>query len=240
MYYSTLRSEKTKLFSFGWCLFGIAGAVLIPPFVLLLSDAPIGKMENEIVVAILQMLYLGQLGVVVIGATYFGQEYSDSALRTTLLAVPARLKLLCVKTIILAIVVICTGIISSILCLLIVFLENDFELTASLIKCLVVNTSLVICSWLQLAWISASLSIIIKSFAIPIAVMFSLILGLGQMLFSILEITKYTPVLVTMNLFLLPINNVFLGKATGLLIQLLWGLIFATISALLFSNRDVR
>lgn len=240
MEYSMLCSEKTKLFSFGWCLLGIAGAILIPPIVLFLSDAPIGNTENEIVVTILKKLYLGQLGVAVIGATYFGQEYSNSTLRTTLLAVPARLKLLCAKTILLVIVVISTCNISSILCLIIVSFQNNIELTLSLIKNLLINTLLVTCSWLHLAWISASLSVIMKSFAVPVAIMISLILGLSEMIFSVLEIIKYTPVLATMNLFLLSTNPIFLGKSLGLLIQFFWGGIFATIAALSFSHRDVH
>ncbi|MNZ82720.1 hypothetical protein D3C78_1014250 [compost metagenome] len=95
-------------------------------------------------------------------------------------------------------------------------------------------------SWIQLAWITSALSIMTKSLIAPIAIMFPLILGLSQMLFMISQLAKFLPDLATMNLFSIPAVNVFLDKWSGLAVQFSWAVLLLTISAWLFSNRNVR
>ncbi|WHX48528.1 hypothetical protein QNH46_21055 [Paenibacillus woosongensis] len=111
--YAALRSEKTKFFSYGWCVLGVVGAIIIPLLYLLTSDTPKIGREQEILSLCLQALYLGQPGIIVASAGYFGQEYSHAALRTTLLTQPSRLKLLCAKFVNIAMFVVFTGVYST-------------------------------------------------------------------------------------------------------------------------------
>ncbi|AVK84695.1 ABC transporter permease [Lysinibacillus sp. B2A1] len=238
--YASLRSEKTKFFSFGWCILGVIGAIIVPLLFLLTSDTPKIGREKEILSLCLQALYLGQLGIIVASASYFGQEYSHSVLRTTLLTQPSRLKLLCAKFVNITIIIVFTGIVSSVLSLLVLFFQHDLEWTGSLMIRLLGSTSLGILSWIQLAWITSALSIMTKSLIAPIAIMFPLILGLSQMLFTISQLAKFLPTLATLNLFSIPALNTLLDKWSGLAVQFSWAVLFLIISSWLFSYRNVR
>lgn len=238
--YSVLRSEKIKFFSYGWCILGVIGAIIVPLLVLISSDTPKIGTEQDILSVYLQVLYLGQLGIVVASAAYVGQEYSHSALRTTLLTQPSRLKLLCIKLVNIAIIVVFTGIVSSVLSLIVLFFQHDMEWTGSLMIRLLGSISLSILSWIQLAWITSAVSIMTKSLIAPIAIMLPLILGLSQMLFAISQLAKFLPDLATMNLFSIPAVNIYLDKWSGLAVQFSWVVLLITISAWLFSNRSVR
>ncbi|MFD3261626.1 ABC transporter permease [Paenibacillus lentus] len=238
--YAALRSEKTKFFSFGWCILGVFGAIIVPLLYLLTSDTPKIGREQEILSLCLQALYLGQPGIIVASAGYFGQEYSHSALRTTLLTQPSRLKLLCAKFVNNAIIVVFAGIVSSVLSLIVLFFQHDMEWTGSFMIRLLGSISLGILSWIQLAWITSALSIMTKSLIAPIAIMLPLVLGLGHMLFAISQSAKFLPTLATMNLFSIPAVNIFLDKWSGLAVQFSWVVLLLTISAWLFSHRNVR
>ncbi|WII36543.1 ABC transporter permease [Paenibacillus thiaminolyticus] len=238
--YAALRSEKTKFFSFGWCILGVIGAIIVPLLFLLTSDTPQIGREKDILSLCLQALYLGQPGIIVASAGYFGQEYSHSALRTTLLTQPSRLKLLCAKFVNITIVVIFTGIASSVLSIIILFFQHDMEWTGSLMMRLLGSISLVILNWIQLAWITSALSIMTKSLIAPIAIMLPLILGLSHMLFAISQLAKFLPTLAAMNLFSIPAVHIYLDIWSGLAVQFSWVLLLLTISAWLFSYRSVR
>ncbi|MGE7674006.1 ABC transporter permease [Lysinibacillus sp. NPDC094403] len=238
--FAALRSEKTKFFSFGWCIVGVMGAIIVPLLFLLTSDTPKIGREKEILSLCLQALYLGQLGIIFASASYFGQEYSNSALRTTLLTQPSRLKLLCAKFVNITIVVVLTGIVSSGLSLLVLFIQYDMEWTGTLMIRLLGSISLGMLSWIQLAWITSALSIMTKSLIAPTAIMFPLILGLSQLLFTISQLAKFLPTLATLNLFSIPAVNTLLDKWSGLVVQFSWVVLLLPISAWLFSYRNVR
>lgn len=238
--YTALRSEKTKFFSFGWCILGVIGAIIVPLLFLLTSDTPKAGSEKEILSLCLQALYLGHPGIIVASAGCFGQEYSHSALRTTLLTQPSRLTLFCVKFVNITTIVVFTGIVSIVLSLLVLFFQHDMEWTGTLIIRLLGSISLPILSWIQLAWITSALSIITKSLIAPIAIMLPLILGLSQMFFAISQLAKFLPTLATLNLFSIPEVNTLLDKWSGLAVQFSWVVLLLTISAWVFLYRNVR
>ncbi|WP_036695728.1 ABC transporter permease [Paenibacillus taiwanensis] len=238
--YAALRSEKTKFFSFNWCIIGVLGAIIVPLLFLLTSDTPKIGRESEILSFSLQALYLGQLGIIVASAGYFGQEYSHSALRTTLLTQPSRLKLLFAKFVNITLIAVCTGIVSSVLGLTVLFFQQDMEWTSSLMVQFFGSISLGLLSWIQLGLVTSALSIMTKSLIAPIAIMFPLILGLSQMLFSISQLAKFLPTLATMNLFSIPAVTSFLDKWSGLAVQFFWVVLLLIISAWLFAHRNVR
>ena len=69
--------------------------------------------------------------------------------------------------------------------------------------------------------------------------MFSLILGLSQMLFAMTAFAKYLPDLATMNLFSTH-TTTLLNGSQGLLVQSIWSLFLSLISFGLIQYRDVR
>ncbi|WP_019637689.1 ABC transporter permease [Paenibacillus fonticola] len=238
--YAALCSEKTKFFSYGWCVLGAVGAIIVPLLYLLTSDTPKVGQEQEILSLCLQALYLGHPAIIVASAGYFGQEYSHAALRTTLLTQPSRLKLLCSKFINMTIIVVFTGIVSSVLGLIVLYFQHDMEWTGTFIVRVFGSISLVLLSWIQLAWITSALSIITKSLIAPVAIMLPLALGLSHMLFSFFQLAKFLPTLATMNLFSISAINIYLDKWSGLAVQFSWVVLLLMISAWLFSYRNVR
>ncbi|WP_010098036.1 ABC transporter membrane protein [Ornithinibacillus scapharcae] len=237
--YAVLRSENTKFFTYVWCVLGIMGANFVPILYLLISDT--SKMVGEGILSLcLQALYLGQLGIVVASAGYFGQEYAHSALRTTLLTQPARIKLLCTKFMNITIIVVITGVISSILSFIVLSFQHDIDWTSGHMLEVIGSVSLGLLSWTLLAWIVSTLSIMTKSMIIPIAIMLPLIVGLGEMLFIISKVAKFLPTLATMNLFYIPTVSIYLDKWLGLVVQFSWAVLLVAISAWLFLYRNVR
>ncbi|MDQ0232891.1 ABC transporter permease [Metabacillus malikii] len=238
--YAALRSEKTKFFTFGWCVLGIIGATIIPLLFLIISDIPNIEGEKGVLYLCLQALYLGQLGIVIASAAYFGQEYSHSALRTTLLTQPSRKKVLFMKFLNVTLIVVFTGIVSSVLGLIVLSFQHDIEWTSALMLKLLGSVSLGILSWIQIAWIASTISIMTKSMITAISIMLPLIIGLGQMLFMLSESAKFLPTLATMNLFTIPEVTIYLDKWSGLVVQSSWAILLVAISAWLFLYRSVR
>ena len=96
---TAIRSEWIKFFSYQWCAFGAIGTVVIAPFILSISGVGNGQIvtANSLIDAGLRNLFLSQAGVVIIAASFLGQEFSNAYLRTTLLTIPSRIKLVCLK-----------------------------------------------------------------------------------------------------------------------------------------------
>lgn len=238
--YTVLRSEIMKFFSFGWCMLGIIGANLIPIIFLLTSSTPITGEKEGVLSLFLQSLYLGQLGVIVASASYFGQEYTQSVLRTTLLTQPYRIKLLFTKFVNITAIIVFAGIISSLLGLFVSFLQHDLEWTNSFGLRLLKSVSLAMLSWILLAWITSALSIITKSLITPIAIMLPLILGLSQVLLQVFQVAKYLPTLAAMNIYTVASAGIYLDEGLGLGVQLLWAMVLIGIANWLFAWRGVR
>lgn len=237
-----LRSELTKFFSYPWSILGLIGAVLTAPIALFfMSMSNESNLQASDVLALcLRTLYLGQVGVVVAAAGFWGQEYSQSCIRTTFLAVPSRGKVIAAKWIVLSISVMLAGVISVLLNPVVASLGFNSELTLNMAIKYMANAAPAIFSWVQMAFITSCLSILTKSLVAPIAVMISLILGLSQMLFSISVLAKYLPDLAVMNLFLATGTATFLDKWLGIAVQFAWVVLFGTAAAWLTSHRDVR
>lgn len=242
MFRNILRSEMIKFFSYNWCFFGVLGTILIAPLVLLFSGTGMGHSlaTKEVLSASLRNLFLSQAGLVIVAASFFGQEYSHSYLRTTLLTIPSRMKLIVSKLILLTIIIWIIGLISSIGCLVIGIIQYNSILTLPIVIDFMTKVAMAMLSWTLIAWITASLTIITKSQILPIAVMFSLILGLSQLLFAVSKIAKYLPDLATMNLFFTTNVATLLSGYQGLLVQLVWTLLLCSIAFGLIQYRDVR
>lgn len=237
-----LQSEIIKFFSYNWCLFGMIGTILIAPLILFFSGAGNDQslVNNEILSISLRNLFLSQAGLVIIAASFFGQEYSNSYLRTTLLTIPARIKFVTAKIFLLTVIVWLIGLISSLICLGVGIIQFNSAFTLPLILDFLIKVTIAMLSWTLITWITVFLTIITKSQILPIAIMFSLILGLSQMLFAMTVFAKYLPDLATMNLFFTSHTTTLLNGSQGLFVQAIWSLFLSLISFGLIQYRDVR
>jgi hypothetical protein len=237
-----LRSELIKFFSYSWCFWGVLGTIFVAPLILFFSGT--GNVQtlttSDLLVASLRNLFLSQAGLAIVAASFFGQEYSHAYLRTSLLAIPARMKLALSKMILLVLIVFGVGLISSLMCLGISLIQYKAILTFSIVSKFMIKVGIGMLSWLLITWLTAALTIVTKSQIIPMAVMFPLILGLSQMLLLMTKFAKYLPDLATMNLFLSGNAKIFLTGYQGLGIQLIWTVCFFILALGLFQYRDVR
>lgn len=240
MSYANLRSELTKFNSSGWCIAGIAGAILIPPLLVLSNFLATNVETKNLLTSSLLPLYYGQLGIALAGAFFWGQEYQNHTLQTTLLSIPSRKKMISVKLLLLTIIVTLAGLISSGLCLLVTYFHYNFILTMPLFIEFMEHVGLILLSWIQISWITSGIAMISTSVIIPISLLLPLILGMSQMLFSFLNLAKYLPDLATLNLFLPTPSPTFLNLEIGLLVQFIWVLVCLIPALRLTMTRDVR
>ncbi|MGO2742329.1 MAG: ABC transporter permease [Pseudolactococcus laudensis] len=210
----------------------------------MLSFSGVGNGEilttNSLLSASLRNLFLSQAGLVIIAASFFGQEFSNAYLRTTLLTIPSRMKLVISKILVLSIIVLGIGIISNLICLGIIIGQYQRILTFPLVNNFLTQVMIAMLSWLFITWLTASLILVTKSQTIPIAIMFSLILGLSQMFAALTKFAKYLPDLATMNLFFSNHAPNLLNGYQGLLVQFFWTLNCFIIGLLLIHYQDVR
>lgn len=115
-----VRSEWTKLWSLrstGWTL--LTAFVLSVGSSAVVSWALVTERQNQpsnlsgpldVTGASLSGLLVGQLPIAVLGVLVISGEYSTGSIRTTLVAVPARLRLLMAKGVVLTVVAFVTGI----------------------------------------------------------------------------------------------------------------------------------
>ncbi|MGM0125187.1 hypothetical protein IGI37_002585 [Enterococcus sp. AZ194] len=237
-----IQSEFIKFISFKGALFGFLSAIFLP--VALLIFAIIGNKEASsahLLGISLHCLYLGQLAIISSTASYVGQEYLNSALRTTLLSTPQRFKLIVAKQSLLFFVSSSSAILSGLFCLIVLGLNFPAIGTVSI---LLSNYSKymipIVCSWSMLGVFAGNLVLITKSFICPIALFFPLILGANKMLLSFSESMRFLPDLATMNLFQVESQALYLEPAFGLFVQGLWGVIGLSLAIFLFKKRTVR
>jgi len=239
-----IRSEWSKFRSYPWCTVGIIGAILTAPIVLLVMGANIsGGTElsvQDVISQCMRALFLGQAGIVIAAAGFFGQEYEQSCLRTTFLAVPKRIKTIGAKWIILAMIVVLSGMISGLVSLAVCIIQYNCDITFRLVAEFMVGVALAMISWAQMAWISAGLSMLTKTLITPIAIILPLVFSLSQMLYSLFKPAKFLPDLAAINLFLIPKTTNFLDVWPGITVQFAWVVLFGVTAVWLTLRRDVR
>lgn len=242
MFRYVLRSEITKFFSYNWCVFGVVGSILLAPLLLALASPEHGTTMStaEILSMVLRNFYISQAGLVIIAASFFGQEYSHSYLRTSLLAVPSRWQLIASKILILTGVIWLLGLVSTLLCFAVGYVQADMQLSLTIFQKFFSDVVVAMISWTLISWITSALSVITKSLIIPITIMFPFILGLSQMLLSMTDLFKYLPDLATMNLFFDSAMTTMLTVNEGIVTQLVWSLLFGALGVTLLKRRDVR
>lgn len=237
-----LHSEWTKFFSSPWCVAGFIAAIFIAPIVLpfMVKAAGYNLPASEVLALCLRAMQLGQAGVVIAAAAFWGQEYASSSMRTTLLVIPKRTLMIASKLTILAAAAVLAGAASSLLGVIVsaagLHAEINFDIAAEFVG----RAIPAMVSWIQMAWIVSGFSILTKSMIIPIALMLSFILGVSQMLMSFTELAKYLPDLAAMNLFTSTDTSLFLAPLPGFMVQLGWMVLLTALGVCLILRRDVR
>ena len=233
-----MKSEFWKIVYNRWILLI---SVFIPVFavcVMFVLNIP-GMSGKELYeTGFLQSMYLTQNWFAVLAALYFGEEFKRSSLRSSLLCCPNRAKYLTQKLGCLFIWITVLLYITMFICYMAVLVMNP-EISIPLGEFLSLFHP-VFLSTVEIVLITVALTVVLRSGTIAMAVMISLLMGVGHMLLSLGEAMRMLPGISTMNTFYLMEQPGFLGKITGLICQGIFGLWIAGASFLVFVKRSVR
>lgn len=233
-----LKCEHQKFLYDRWAIIIAAGIMIFVPVIVLTLEPYMGSASgNTAVSKLIQGFYLGQAGHTVLAAIYFGQEYKRSTLRTSLLSTPKRWlfllsKLLCIMTWIVIILVV-----SAILSFAAISIALPENLSAGEALRYLLPAFL---STVELAAITCAVVILTRSMIVSMAVMVSLILGLGSILLQYCGQMKYIPVISAMNAFFEVKLPIYPNVSTGLSIQAIWAIVLLSAAFFAFSKRYVR
>ncbi|MDR1449703.1 MAG: ABC transporter permease [Propionibacteriaceae bacterium] len=185
-------------------------------------------------------LQLGQAGIVVATAAFFGQEYHNSSLRTTLLATPKRGLLLGAKLVLSAVLAFGACLVAGIIAVVEMSLADDMMSTPQIFASAGQRVLAASVSWLLLSWLSAGLCLVSRSALAAIAVLDALIVGLSELFLLFTKTARFLPDLAAMRLFIPASDGAYLPPLTGVITQGTWAFALLVPGWLLHLRRDVR
>ncbi|WP_103061707.1 hypothetical protein [Actinomyces qiguomingii] len=223
----TIRSELRKLLANALGVAAVVAPVVAVPLLAgLLTRPTAGAVDAHN--AVLRALQLTQMFPVIVGGSVSGQEYTESALRTSLLAVPRRAYLFWGKTVVVIVIVGISYLASLGIALLMLGpdLASGTALAAG-------------ASWLGLAILAEFLAMACRSLVVPLATLVPLILGLSMIIHSFTPLARFLPDLATITVFLGP-GPQLLAPAPGGLVLLAWAIASGIAAFTVLVRSDVR
>lgn len=239
-----IKSEWVKLSSYPICMVGIICAIFAAPVALLSvffnNTESVEWGVKTFFIQGLNVLRFGQVGILLMVAGFWGQEYEGHTFRTTLLAIPSRIKCFCAKWLLTTILVILCGVLSMLLISITAIALYDFHQISPLATGFFAKMSIALISWVQLAWICSGISVVVQSKIVTIGITILPLLGFSQLLFMVSTLAKYLPDMAGMNLFFYLEQTSFLEKFDGIVVQFLWTVIMTLIAICFHQKRNVR
>ncbi|MDD7184040.1 MULTISPECIES: ABC transporter permease [Bacillota] len=241
MRWNSLKTEQLKFLYNKWIILTIISLVIFIPVMAIVLNKPTGKENFDFIVnQILQSFYLGQSGFTVISVFYFGQEFLNSTLRTSFLSVPNRFKFMTSKVINLVLWETLLFFIATVITIITVNTYFDFSITDENILILIKSLIPVYIVTVQLSLIAISLTSMSSSIVVSLAILLSMILGLGQLLLQFSKNLIFLPVLSVMNAFSTISTMVYPKLESGIIIQGLWSISLLFAAYYFIKRRVVR
>lgn len=232
----TIRSEWMKFVSSIWCVVGVFIALLLQPILLFAGLSFAGSLTASLALEqMLQALYVSQVGIIIMSASFFGQEYFDSSLRTTFLSNSNRTKVLVAKALILAITSLVAGAISVSLGIVVALFHNVNFIFSDFGK-----IALNMFSWTMIGWISGFITVVLKSHIISMAIIIPLLLAVNQLLVALSSVFRFLPDIAMRNVFTIYPNEMLLTAQAGIVTQLIWAFVMGVVAIWFNLRRDVR
>lgn len=236
-----LRSELLKLYYNKWIIVTSASLGIFIPTMAVVLNSTVQQVSFDFIAnQILQSIYLGQVGFVVIAALYFGQEFSAHTLRTSLLCQSDRTKFLFAKILDLILWEAVCIILFMAISLLTIAVKYHFMMSPETILKLVKVSTPSYISIIQLSLIEAGLILLSGEMVFSLAGMISLILGLGQLLLQFSGLFRILPVLSVMNGFSTVHLSAYPSIGKGLLMQGAWCMAILIAGYLALRRKSVR
>ena len=222
-----IKSEYLKIIYYkGLSVTLVFSILFLLAMLLALNPSPLMINGDFIVTQFLQSIYLAQTVFAFFSAVFWGREFLKSSLRTSYLSNPSRLQFFCIKTIVTLFSILCCFCIAIGVGIGLVSFYFKFQLNAQFISQLLFKLIPPIIATIQISIITFCLTIVMESMVASLTIVLSMLLGLGQLLLQYSSMMNVLPVLATMNSFSINAISIYPSVIEGLLIQLLWMIVF--------------
>ena len=187
------------------------------------------------------MMNIGLVLVVALGALYAGSEYSAGLIRSSLIADPARLRLFATKAAVLLAVILVTGILAMGVGTVIRHLAlGDSGLDPLAFPPLVWrNLAGVLLCWTVLGLMSFGIGVLARNPLVPLIVTIPFVVGIGDFLLTLWAPARFLPPAAGSGLFT-PADGTHLEAGTGALVMAAWAIGSAALAGFAFTRRDTR
>lgn len=186
------------------------------------------------------MMNIGLILMIAVGAVYAGNEYGNGLIRSSLIADPRRLALFATKAGFLAGVVGITGFAAMTGgTILRQFALGDAGLPPFALPALVWrNIGGVMLTWIVLAVLAFAIAMLARNAVVGLVATIPLSVGLGDFLITLAPAAKILPPAAGASLYSEP-DGIHLEPTAGMLVMFLWAVAAATAAGLVFRRRDV-
>ena len=236
-----ISCEQKKFLYQKWNTIVMICIIVFVPIMVLSLDSFAGE-EGYLLCKskLLQGFYLSQAGYVVLSALYFGQEYQKSTLRTSLLSTPNRFLFLLAKDCCILMWTIILLVMTTTFSIVILHIAFDVDLSIENLIDLLKTLLPAYGSILELVLLTSGIVVVTRSMIVSMAIMVSLILGLGNLLLQYGTVMRYLPVISMMNGFLVEDLPWYPATWEGLVVQGIWCVALLFAEVMLFQRRYVR
>ena len=185
------------------------------------------------------MMNIGLVLVVALGALYAGSEYGNGLIRSSLIADPARLRLFATKAAVLVMVITVTAALAMGVGTVIRHLAlGDSGLDPLAFPPLVWrNLAGVLLSWTVLGLVAFGIGTLARHPLVPLIIIIPFVVGIGDFLLTLWAPARFLPPAAGAELFTPP-DGTHLDAGTGTLVMLGWAIGVVVLAGFAFSRRD--
>lgn len=186
------------------------------------------------------MMNIGLVLVVALGALYAGSEYRNGLIRSSLIADPARLRLFASKAAVLVGVITVTAVLAMGVGTVIRHLAlGDHGLAPLAFPPLVWrNIAGVTLSWVVLGLLAFAIGMLARSSLVALIIVIPLVVGIGDFLVTLWAPARFLPPAAGTGLFT-PADGTHLPAGSGAVVLVAWAIAAAALAGFAFSRRDV-
>ncbi|MBR8740396.1 ABC transporter permease [Nocardiopsis sp. MG754419] len=189
-----------------------------------------------------QSVHFGQAGMVVLGVLAVGGEFAGNQVRTSLLAMPGRLRFLAAKAAVVALLAALTASVTVPLAFTasqIALGEYGMSLSTALDAGVLTPMAGAVLYWVLLALLAAGCTVLARNTVAPLAVLVALVLALSQILSMVTDLGGLLPDQAGSLLYLTDKENAFgLDAPQGGAVMAAWVAVVWLLAAVRFVRRD--
>ncbi|WP_158253834.1 hypothetical protein [Cryobacterium sp. N22] len=185
------------------------------------------------------MMNIGLILMIALGALYAGSEYRNGLLRSSLIADPHRLRLFATRAAVLAVVVAVTAIVAMGGGTVLRHLALGDQGLAPLAFPPLVwrNIGGVALTWTVLALLAFAIGVLARNAILPLVVIVPLSVGLGDFLITLWAPARFVPPAAGASLYT-PADGTHLAAAAGAIVLVAWAGVAVVLAGIVFRRRD--